>query len=187
MDKNIPTLNTERLVLVPYTIERVTKTHVAWLNDADVVRYSEQRHKKHSLVSQREYLRRLPPSSCIWLIRVKRDIGADDIGTVSAHIDADNNSADMGILVGDKTMWGKGYAKEAWTCVMGWLREQQIHWVECGYMEGNHAMEGLAKSVGMFPTGHRTLHFLADDGQRRCAFFYGRLLLRPTYLWGHDE
>ena len=49
-------LETERLTLTPFNTERhLTERYVAWLSDPDVVRYSEQRHRTHTLASCRHF------------------------------------------------------------------------------------------------------------------------------------
>ena len=50
-----PILETPRLRIVPFCELYLTPRYVAWLNDPDVVRYSEQRHRVHTLESCRSY------------------------------------------------------------------------------------------------------------------------------------
>lgn len=92
----------------------VTDQHVAWLNDPEVVRYSEQRHKRHTLETQHSYVNGVwsNPGSWIWLICKPTPL--DAIGTITAHCDENNKVANMGILIGEKTAWGQGYGSEAW-------------------------------------------------------------------------
>ena len=49
-------INTDRLRIVTFTAKYLNKKNVEWLNDPEVVRYSEQRHKSHSLGSCRKYM-----------------------------------------------------------------------------------------------------------------------------------
>lgn len=39
----------------PFREHHLTEAYVGWLNDPEVVRYSEQRHQKHTMESAREY------------------------------------------------------------------------------------------------------------------------------------
>ena len=107
-------ITTERLTLAKYHPSNThrLKIMVDWLNDPDVVRYSEQRHRKHDEETQQQYLMDGPD--------VFREIHVGHgnytfIGTVSAYIDRPNGVADVGILIGDKASWGMGYGTEAWT------------------------------------------------------------------------
>lgn len=165
-----PPLTSARLSLIPYTAGLVAARHVAWLNDSEVVRYSEQRHKTHTLESQHEYLNKFPVGSHIWLIS-RRVSSADalynglevDIGTITAYIDMPNRIADVGILIGDKSTWGQGYGAEAWMAVIDFLFSAGIRKIECGCMLSNIAMRKLAKKVGMVWEGTRMNHFELDS------------------------
>src|SRR5262245_44345540 len=50
-----PTLVCARVRLVPFGPQHMTATYVGWLNDPVVVRYSEQRHRAHTLDTCRAY------------------------------------------------------------------------------------------------------------------------------------
>ena len=153
-------LTTERLSLVPYAAGFITPQHIGWLNNPDVVFYSEQRHQKHTEASQQAYLNSFSEGCYIWLIKAQ-DIG--DIGTISAYVDMPNKVADMGILVGEPKSWNRGYGAEAWKRVMLWLRmEHKIRKIECGCMFDNIPMRKIATKCGMEVEGGRYQHFLLD-------------------------
>ena len=140
----------------------MTATQVAWLNDPENVRYSEQRHSKHTEESQHNYLNSFPANSHIWLIKHQ---GRFDIGTISAHIDEHNRIANMGILIG-KEHWGQGVGREAWSAVMTFLEKQcHMHKIEAGCYTSNRAMVRLALAAGMQPDGVRYDHFLSENGR----------------------
>ena len=48
-------IETPRLRIESFPDAFLTERYVGWLNDPDVVRYSEQRHKKHTLKSVTDY------------------------------------------------------------------------------------------------------------------------------------
>lgn len=132
------------------------KTMVGWLNDPEVVRYSEQRHKEHTEESQQFYLQDGPD--------VFREIHAGDrfIGTISAYIDEPNSIADVGILIGDKSIWGKGYGTEAWIAFCDHLFLHKIRKIEAGAMNINSRMINIFRKSGMHFEAFRENHFLYD-------------------------
>jgi RimJ/RimL family protein N-acetyltransferase len=148
--------------------------HVAWLNDGAVVKYSEQRHKLHTHRSQEAYLNGFIDNKHdhVWLISIKNsDI---EIGTITALVDEPNNVAQMGILLGNRDMWGKGYGTEAWKTVMDWLfEEMDVRKIECGTMSANRAMRRVAVNNRMEVQAAVTQHFLLD-GQPEALLLYGR-------------
>lgn len=167
--KTADEIRTERLVLVTHLPSLVTPEQVAWLNDKEVVKYSEQRHVEHCIHTQKEYVRWKAWDGPIWLIR----LDGQDIGTIAAIINETNNYAEMGILIGRKDLYGKGYATEAWGAVMQWLFDKGIRKIECGCMAGNMGMRQVAKNCGMICEGSREDHFLLD-GKPHDLVIYGK-------------
>lgn len=159
-----PTLTTSRLTLVPYTAGMVTVRHVEWLNDKEVVKYSEQRHKEHTLESQHKYLNEFPYGSRIWIITTDPVAYFGTIGTITAYIDRPNRRANMGIMIGEKSAWGQGYGSEAWDAVIEYLfTDENIRKIECGCMLSNEPMMVLAKRSGMTMETVVPEHFSFND------------------------
>lgn len=169
-----PLLETKRLKLKPYVAGFATQQHVDWLNDPDVVLFSEQRHHHHTLETQHAYLNAFLDNEYIWLISEKET--GKDIGTITAYVDVPNGVANMGIMIGEKACWGFGFATEAWQRVTDWLfweREPRIRKIECGTMHENYPMRGLATKCGMICEGVLPQHFMLD-GEPSGLAFYGR-------------
>jgi RimJ/RimL family protein N-acetyltransferase len=156
-----PTLATGRLSL--RRIGKPTPRQVAWLNDPEVMRFSEQRHREHTLHSQQVYINlfRQVPSSHFWgIYRVDRKT---HIGNVTAVHDTANNVADVGIMIGESELWGQGYATEAWHKVCEWLLDKDggaVRKLEAGCMRDNMAMLKIIRSSGFVEEGERKNHFL---------------------------
>jgi RimJ/RimL family protein N-acetyltransferase len=149
---------TSRLTLVPPSEESIPKM-VKWLNDPDVTRYSEQRHRKHTTTSQRIYISMLSPPHKYLEIRS----GDSPIGTITAYVDQNNDVADVGILIGEKSLWGKGYGAEAWKVFCDHLLGNGIRKVECGCMSVNFGMKHICRKTGMQYEGRRFAHFLVGQ------------------------
>src|SRR5215472_12909005 len=112
-----PTLSTERLALRP--LVKSTQRQLGWLRDPKVVEFSEQRHREHTYNSQLNFISTLPYRSHIWAIC---PIATDEhIGNICAVADAPNNICDLGVLIGERGCWGKGFATEAFKAATGWL------------------------------------------------------------------
>lgn len=177
-----PALSTSRLLLRPYYAGMVTEDHVRWLNDPEVVRYSEQRHKRHTIESVHAYVNDVNTtgSSHIWAIDVVEpaafNLEEDHIfiGTITTHIDKPNGVANIGILIGEKGFWGKGYGQEAWLTVCNWLFEQGIRKIEMGCHYENRAMRNLAMTCGMHLEGVRHDHFVVD-GKPQHLLLYAKM------------
>lgn len=164
-----PSLQTKRLSLIPYTTDLVSQNHVNWLNDLEVVKYSEQRHMHHSFTSQINYVAKfISYGDHLWLIRTKNK----DIGSITLHVNNYNCRGNMGIMIGDKTQWGNGYGLEAWMEVLQFgLNKLGLHKVECGTMEPNLGMRRIAEN-GMELEGILEDHFLVE-GKNTALMLYG--------------
>ncbi|MFH0920126.1 MAG: GNAT family N-acetyltransferase [Fibrobacterota bacterium] len=160
MDKII----TERLVLEPFSEKHLTERYVSWLNDPDVVRYSEQRHRKHSLETCRIYYESMKAvKNWFWaVIETKQNAG--HIGNVTAYFDRNNQVVDIAIMIGEKALQGKGYGLEAWNGVLEFLKKQKdARKITAGTMAVNQPMLKIMEKSGMKDDGRKVGQFLYDD------------------------
>jgi ribosomal-protein-alanine N-acetyltransferase len=165
-----PTITTERLSLRHLT--RATQDQIRWLNDPEVVRYSEQRHQHHTQFSQLAYVNAFKEGSHIWAIH--RVSNKRHIGNITATYDAPNGVADVGIMIGEATEWGQGYGAEAWNEVCKWLlNEGGVRKLEAGCMRSNAAMMKIIRGSHFRQEGERVNHFVIGGGTQS-AVLYGR-------------
>lgn len=170
-----PTILTDRLVLVPFSEEHLTPQYVAWLNDPEVVRFSEQRHSSHDMDSCMAYFRSFVASPHYYWAITTADQGARHIGNITAHVDVPNRLADIGILIGEKQAWGSGYGTEAWGAVCNYLLGNAgLRKVVAGAMASNAGMLGIMRKAGMVEEARRTQQYLRDgqpEDMVYCALF----------------
>jgi RimJ/RimL family protein N-acetyltransferase len=102
-------------------------------------------------------------TSHLWAIILK---GGDHIGNISAHRDLPNGTAEVGILLGDATVHGRGYGTEAWRAVCDWLFETGIRKISAGAMTENQPMRRIFEKCGMSEDGIRRGHLLLDGRPR---------------------
>lgn len=132
-----------------FRISDLTDEYIGWLNDQDVVRYSNQRFKKHDRESCLAYFASLKSSDCIFILIRSKD-GKQAIGTMSVHLAPQHGTADIGILIGEKTCWGKGFGLDAWKLVLQWLAQDPfIRKTTAGTAERNCGMVKIMERSGM--------------------------------------
>ncbi|MEW6664770.1 MAG: GNAT family N-acetyltransferase [Thermodesulfobacteriota bacterium] len=156
-------IETPRLRLVPFSEMYLGERYVGWLNDPEVVRFSEQRHRVHTLETCRKYLASFEGSpDYFWAILLKSGESAH-IGNISAHVDVRNQVADVGILIGEKSCWGKGYGLEAFRGVLDFLfRRTGVRKVTAGTMATNQGMIRIMERAGMQEDGTRMAQVLLE-------------------------
>lgn len=144
---------------------------VNWLNDKELMKYSEQRHIEHTKQTQLSYLNDnfsgTANQSRYWYVILndnERGIKNDLIGSITGHVFKrghslrprsktpsfaawkDRLSVNIGIMLGEQH--GHGYASEALSAVVNYYSDTGIKHMEVGMMPDNEAMVKLAKTCG---------------------------------------
>ena len=173
------TIKTPRLIIVPFSKKYLTERYVDWLNDPEVVKYSEQRHARHTIESCREYMKSFDGTPNYFWAIVVRESDCGHIGNINAYIDPVNHLADMGILIGERSVWGCGFGVEAWVAVCGYLIETlKMRKITAGTLAPNKRMLGLMHAAGMVEDGRRKRHYLFEGKETDVLH---RALFRETW------
>jgi RimJ/RimL family protein N-acetyltransferase len=154
---------TERLNLLSYSPEFLTSNYVGWLNDSDIMKYSEGRFKKHTLESCREYMNSFDNSpNYLWAI-VEKDPSIGHIGNINCYVNTNHMLADIGVMIGEKSKNGKGYGKEAFAGVVDFLfNTAGMRKITAGTISPNIPMLKIMHSLGMKDDGTRKRHYMCE-------------------------
>ncbi|QXT39387.1 GNAT family N-acetyltransferase [Gymnodinialimonas ceratoperidinii] len=153
-----PVLTHGPVRLLPFARRHLSERYVGWLNSAQLMRFSEQRHRRHDIASCRAYVAGFTNSpNLLWAVE---DFSSEaHVGNVAATIDPANGLADIGILIGGGGR--RGYGSAAWRAVLGYLAGRgDIRKITGGCVAGNSAMIAIMEGAGMIPDGRRKAHFL---------------------------
>lgn len=165
-----PVLEGPRVRLAPFTMTHAADpAYLGWLRDVDVVRTLNLPRYVAQEVSDAEiaeYCRgQIASASVRFFALVLRD-DARFVGTVKvAAIDAYAGTADMGIMIGDRTVWGRGLASEALGVLGAYLfGEMGLRRLTAGSMASNPAMVRVFEKLGFRIEGiARQQDRLGDD------------------------
>jgi RimJ/RimL family protein N-acetyltransferase len=157
-------INTNRLLITSFTERHLSSRYVGWLNDPDVIQFSEQRHKSHNVESCRLYWQSFHNTpNYFWAIEEVK-YGYGHIGNINAYVNKIHNIADVGIMIGDKRLWRNNYGLEAWIAVFKFLfRQLNLRKITAGAISVNFAMLNMMKKAGMVPDGIRGKQFIFND------------------------
>ena len=135
--------------------------YINWLNDAEVCQFNSHHVFPYTREAATNYITQVNSSQaqivlavCLPSIKGEAD---QHIGNISLQrINLIARQAEFAILMGDKTQWGKGYAKEAAAliCQHG-FKALNLNRIHCGTSEDNRAMQKLAAYLGMSEEGRR--------------------------------
>lgn len=158
-----PVIETPRLRIIPFSEKYLTPRYVGWLNDSEGMRYSEQRHKSHTLESCRQYWQSFADTPHYFWAVTAVDPNIGHIGNINAYVDEKNSLADIGIVIGEKAAWRKGYGLEAWQAVCRYLLDDVgIRKVTAGAMVLNKGMLRIMEKSGMVADGRRIRQYIFD-------------------------
>jgi RimJ/RimL family protein N-acetyltransferase len=150
MKTGFPEVSDGLVRIVPFTREHLTEKYVAWLNDEAVVRFSEQRHRRHTLQSCEQYFISQSDSDNYFLAIEALNEDFSHVGNMGVSVDLQNSVADVSIIIGEKKTWGTGIGTAAWNLVVNTLLTKfKFRLVTAGTMEVNEPMVKLMKRSGM--------------------------------------
>lgn len=161
-----PSITRDRCRILPFAERHLTDRYVGWLNDPEVVRYSEQRHRTHDRASCAAYFAAIQASPDLFLAIEATHPSLGHVGNISVAFDAPNRSADVSIMVGEAAARGTGIGSIAWSSVVDWLLSNGgMRRVTAGTMAVNHAMIALMQKSGMAIEATRRGAFLLDGAE----------------------
>lgn len=168
-------LRGERLALRPLGSTQVTQAYVDWMNDPEVTRFLEVRFRKQSLADVREFVAGLQGDTRNQFFGMFLREGGRHIGNLKLGvIDPNHDTADLGLLIGAKDCWNKGFASEAIAIATAYaFRDLGIHKIVAGFYGANAgSMKAFAK-CGYVEEG-RLKGQLAFEGGRADQVLMGK-------------
>lgn len=156
MEKILTSINFPDIELIPFALklndEYLKKQYLGWLKDKDVIRLigSEELAKKNINKSFiEESFKRFTSKNCNgFFIFHKFDnvfIGTAKLDKISKF----TNSAEDGILIGEKNYWGKGISKKVYSIILDYaFFILNLNKVSGGCNEKNISMIKTFKSMG---------------------------------------
>jgi len=149
----------QKVTLKSFTNKNISNVYLSWLNDKNLMKFSNQRFLIHTKDSSKEYLKEIKKNGNIFLAIYS---GNDFVGTITSYISQNHLTADIGILIGSQYT-RKGYGLDAWNTLMYYLLSNGARKVTGGAMVTNIAMIKLMMNAGMEKDGIRLKHQFFDN------------------------
>lgn len=150
----------------------VTDEYIGWLNDPEVLRFSNQRFRAHDRASCLAYLKSFlgTPNRFLSVIDIASDRA---IGTMTVYEAPMHGTADVGIMIGNRSVWSHGYGQDAWDTVLRWLSARSdIRKVTAGTVAPNLGMRRLMERSGMRLEATRAAQEMVE-GRTEDVLYYG--------------
>ena len=137
-----------QLQLKKFTKKDITKKYLSILNDKNLLRFSDQRHTKHNYQTSLKYLQTFKNKQNLFL---KIILNKSLIGTCTVYIDKNNQNANIGFLIGNKSNHNKGYGTVILKYLIKYLfKKKKINKISCGTVDINYSMIKICKNNKMF-------------------------------------
>lgn len=152
-----PILYGDKVMLRPFSATDIDESYISWLKDPDVVRLSNQRFLTHDRESCLQYLSSFENTKNLFM-SVRRLSDDRPVGTLSAYVLSHHGTVDVGIMIGDKSVWGSGYGQDAWDTMTNWfMRQEYIRKLTAGTLACNYGM------IKLMERSHMTLEAVRKE------------------------
>ena len=141
-------LTSERLILKPLSLEHLSIDYVNWMNDTEVNKYLVS-GGDYTFKDLESYLKLQEEKDILfWAIHLKET--NKHIGNIKIDpIDVLKRSGEYGIMMGDKSEWRKGFAKEASHIVINYcFSEINLSAITLGVVKANSNAVNLYRQIG---------------------------------------
>lgn len=176
----VPFLKGKRVFLAPLTKECNFKEYARWLNDQYNTLYIESGKFPLTIDALKKHIKRYNSCKDGMLFGIYLNRGSKHIGNVTLHmIDWRNRHAEIGILIGDKKMQGKGYATEVIKIVADYaFNKLNFHKLCAGMVKDHKASKRVFEKTGFKAEGLLREYFYLDGKYFDC---YRLGLLRSEF------
>ncbi|MDO8776002.1 MAG: GNAT family N-acetyltransferase [Burkholderiaceae bacterium] len=165
-------IESKRLFFRPLIESDAVQTYADWLNDSDVNRYLETRHEVQTIESCRTFIQHCnqdPFSNLfgVFLRESGKHIGNAKLGNVNLH----HARAELSMLIGEKSCWGKGLGTEVVQALTGYGFERLgLKRVQAGCYEKNLQSLRIFLNTGYTVEGFFR-HHVMDNGRPSGCFW----------------
>ncbi len=102
-----------RIYLKLLSPDDITQNYVSWMQDEKVVQFLESRWKVYTLENLKEYVKLMNESTEDYFLGIFLKEKEEHIGNIKiGEINQLHRFGDVGLIIGNKDVWGKGYGTE---------------------------------------------------------------------------
>lgn len=162
------------LTLQTLTEVDITSSYINWMNDPEIVRYTEQRFISANVDNTIRYVNQMAESPADLFYGIYLDgthVGTIKLGAINAH----HKTADLSYIIGARQHWGKGIASLSIAAITE-IGFSQLNLVKicAGIYANNVGSSRVLEKNGFMQEGVRKAQYLCED-QRVDGLIYGKI------------
>lgn len=160
-------LETPQLWLRTLDESAATGPYLGWMQDPEILQYLEARFSQHTPESLTSFIQSMNqnPDALLLGMFLKDDgrhVGNIKLGPVSRE----HLRGDIGLLIGDKTVWGRGLATEAIAALTRYaFGSLHLNRLYAGCYGGNEGSVRAFVKAGWLVEGRLPRYWRLEDGQ----------------------
>ena len=154
-----------KITLHPVKVDAAGGRYYDWLRDIEVTRFLECRFNKYSVDDLVEYIRSHPNLFAVCL-------DGRHIGNVKLDINSNHKTAVVGIMIGEKDCWGKGYGTKAIRLISKKAFGMGLKKLNAGCYANNESSIKMFLRAGYRIEGILKSQYICD-GKRIDKFMFG--------------
>lgn len=154
----------KRIYLRQVTSGDAEGRYLQWLNDPAINRFLESRYQKWSKKSLKDYIKAINKNSANVFLAIVASDKDVHIGNIKVGpVDPRYKHADVGIVIGERAYWGKGFATEAIKLVIGYsFKTLKLHKLTAGAYANNIGSIKAFRRAGFSIEGVRRDQFCCN-------------------------
>jgi ribosomal-protein-alanine N-acetyltransferase len=147
------------------TAADATDAYCGWMNDGAITRYLESRFRTFTTADLESFIESCNDHSDLLLLGIILNDGSRHIGNIKlGPIDRFHRIGDLGLLLGDASVWGKGYARQAIAALSDYaLQMLGLNKITASCYSSNVGSQKAFKASGFIVEGVRARHFRSGD------------------------
>ena len=152
----------ENIYLKILDVEDVSQAYLNWMDDEKIKQFLESRWNKYTINDIKEYVKTISENPNNFFFGIYLNDKNEHIGNIKiGDINQIHKFGDIGLMIGNKTKWGKGYASEAIKLATKHaFKELNLNKVFAGIYENNIGSYKAFLKAGFYEAGRLKKHLL---------------------------
>ncbi|MDX1907980.1 MAG: GNAT family protein [Bacteroidia bacterium] len=141
-----------------------SEAYLSWLNDEETTRGLESGKYPTTLPDLRRYLEQVAADPHTVMLAMIEQASGRHVGNIKLHnFNWLNRTGEIGLLIGDKTAWGKGYGAESCQLVLAYgFNRLNLHKIWLAVYANNPAAIRLYEKIGFVHEGRQREQVFSD-------------------------
>jgi len=156
----------------------ISKKYQIWMNDLEIHRYTEQKYTKHSLANIRKFVKKKNKykNEFLYGIFLKKNYFKIHIGNIKlGPIDFIHKTGEISYFIGEKELWGKGYATLAIKEIIKVAKKIGLKKLKAGLYEMNIGSKKVLEKNN-FKLEGKMKSEIFYEGKRYNSYWFGKVL-----------